>query len=55
MYRATHSHYPARATPIAYAVGARPNFVELAPIIAEPLAPAAGEAHRRVTEGTDRG
>jgi len=35
MYRVTHSRYPAYATRIAYVVGARPNFVKMAPVIAE--------------------
>jgi UDP-N-acetylglucosamine 2-epimerase (non-hydrolysing) len=35
MYRATHNGHSARPTRIAYVVGARPNFVKMAPVIAE--------------------
>jgi UDP-N-acetylglucosamine 2-epimerase (non-hydrolysing) len=35
MYRATHSRHPAHTMRIAYVVGARPNFVKMAPVIAE--------------------
>jgi UDP-N-acetylglucosamine 2-epimerase (non-hydrolysing) len=31
----THSHHSAHATRIAYVVGARPNFVKMAPVISE--------------------
>jgi UDP-N-acetylglucosamine 2-epimerase (non-hydrolysing) len=35
MYSATHSRLSAHAIRIAYVVGARPNFVKMAPVIAE--------------------
>jgi UDP-N-acetylglucosamine 2-epimerase len=35
MHRATHSRHSTCATRIAYAVGARPNFVKMAPVISE--------------------
>ena len=35
MYSATHSRFSAYAMRIAYVVGARPNFVKMAPVIAE--------------------
>jgi UDP-N-acetylglucosamine 2-epimerase (non-hydrolysing) len=35
MYRATHIRHSAHAMRIAYVVGARPNFVKMAPVIAE--------------------
>jgi hypothetical protein len=35
MYRATHSLPSAGATRIAYVLGARPNFVKMAPVISE--------------------
>jgi UDP-N-acetylglucosamine 2-epimerase len=35
MYRTTHNGHSAHATRIAYVVGARPNFVKMAPVISE--------------------
>jgi UDP-N-acetylglucosamine 2-epimerase len=35
MYRATHSRHATCPTRIAYVVGARPNFVKMAPVISE--------------------
>jgi UDP-N-acetylglucosamine 2-epimerase len=35
MHRATHSRHSTCATRIAYAVGARPNFVKMAPVISD--------------------